>query len=93
MKIHATIEWSASRVNDLCIKNGWYQKGDYQKSKNLMVEYIGAHQYNPTLQEIANVAQDIEAHTDSNLKLTDYMYVLWRDSLRAFFEIEEEEEE
>ena len=93
MKIHATIEWSASRVNDLCLQYGWYQKGDYQKSKEMMVEYIEDHQFNPTMQEIANVAQDIEAHTDSNLKLTDYMYVLWRDSLRAFFEIEEEGEE
>lgn len=92
MKIKATIEWSAIAVNDLCIRYGWYQKGDYQKSKDLMMEYIGEHQYNPTIDNIAAVAQDIEAHTDSNLKLTDYMYVLWRDSLRAFFSIEEGEE-
>ena len=88
MKITSTDEWSATAVRDLCNQQGWFT-GD-PKLREMMFEYIEMHRFNPDPEHIAAVALDIQAHTDSNRDMTDYMYSLRRDTIRTFYRIEGE---
>ena len=85
-KIREIREWSSNSVRAMCIKHELYTRGD-NEAYSKMLNYVNAHK-EPTLEDMANVASDIIAHSDYEGEMADMMFNLGNEAITAFYDVE-----
>ena len=82
-------KWSFSDVIDVCVKNELYTRGDC-RAYDRMLEMV--EESDPDLESIYRVAKDIVEHSEDQT-ISNVMFLLEKDAVRTFFEVQEEVEE
>lgn len=85
-KIREVREWSSNSVRAMCIKHEFYTRGD-NEAYSKMLNYVNAHK-EPTLEDMANVACDIIAHSDYEGEMADMMFNLGNEAITTFYDVE-----
>lgn len=90
MKYTETRILHASDLRTLCIRENWYTLGDNDEYDTLMCKTFCP---NLTTEVIADIAQDIKDHSDTDLEIPEIMYAVAAISHTTFAEDEDAEEE
>ena len=86
MKYTETRTLYASDLRTLCIRENWYTLGDNDEYDALMCKTFCA---NLTTEVIADIAQDIKDHSETDLEIPEIMYAVAAIS-HTTFAVEEE---
>ena len=86
MKYTETRTLYASDLRTLCIRENWYTHGDNDEYDALMCKTFCA---NLTTEVIADIAQDIKDHSETDLEIPEIMYAVAAIS-HTTFAVEEE---
>lgn len=91
IEIKKIAAWSDMDVRDMCIKEGFYTRGDCRDYKNIL-DYVNNHNQPDDL-DVYIVAENILNHTSTELGQTveNIMYILANDVIKYFYEVEEEQ--
>ena len=90
VKINEKERWCSNSVRTICINNEWYTRGD-NSAYSLMLEFVDTAP--PTTENIYSVAEDIRIHSNTEADVTSIMFILRRDAVMTFYEVEEEWDE
>ncbi len=90
MKYTETRILHASDLRTLCIRENWYTLGDNDEYDTLMCKTFCP---NLTTEVIADIAQDIKDHSDTDMEIPEIMYTIAAISHTTFAVDEDEEEE
>lgn len=88
MKYTETRILHASDLRTLCIRENWYTLGDSDEYDTLMCKTFCE---NLTTEVIADIAQDIKDHSDTDMEIPEIMYAVAAISHTTFTAAEEEE--
>lgn len=90
MKYTETRTLHASDLRTLCIRENWYTLGDNDEYDTLMCKTFCQ---NLTTEIIADIAQDIKDHSETDMEIPEIMYAVASISHTTFAEDEDAEEE
>ena len=88
MKYTETRILHASDLRTLCIRENWYTLGDNDEYETLMCKTFCP---NLTTEVIADIAQDIKDHSETDMEIPEIMYAVASISNTTFAADEEEE--
>lgn len=87
MKYTETRKIFAEDLRSLCIKMNWYTLGTNHDYARLLFDFTNG---SATTEKLAQIAEDIKAHSETEYEITSIMFELAR-ICRSFFEVEEAE--
>lgn len=90
MKYTETRILHASDLRTLCIRENWYTLGDNDEYDELMCKTFCQ---NLTTEVVADIAQDIKDHSDTDMEIPEIMYAIAAISHTTFAADEETTEE
>jgi len=84
-KIRERKIWSSMEVRNFCVRHDFYACGDNEDYET-MLDFV--RQNAPTTESLYLVAYDIAAHSEDQT-VTNMMFLLSKETVMTFFEIEE----
>lgn len=76
----------SEELRALCIKNGWYTRGDCTAYSHLLNEMANEKE-NITTDDIVEIAQDILEHSDTDQELTSICFDIAKIAVTFFEEV------
>ena len=86
-EIKITRKWSLGSVRDACIKNNLYTCGDCEEYDH-MLNWV--ERLYPSTENMYFIANDIVEHSEDQT-ISNVMFILEKDAIDTFFEIDGEE--